>query len=442
VRIRPYAALAALPVAPAAVPAHAAAPASFAFAARAIGNAAAPVERTYAVPAGALLAGVTWRAGDAAVYVRRGTGAWEQLENDPGEATPAARPGTEPFWLGRSLAPLSIRVVPRTTVSGVEVDFVGGGDSKPSAATSTQTRGLPRLGNVVTRAGWGADESLRRGTPAYTTPTAMVVHHTVTANDYSQADAASFVRAVYTYHTRSRGWSDIGYNLLVDRFGTVYEGRAGDFARGVVGSHTAGFNNGTISLSLLGNYDTVQPPAALVAAMVRAGAWASERWHFDPRGTVTLTSRGSDRFPAGSKVTVSRMPGHRDLGRTACPGRYAYGLLPTVRTEAWRAFRAVFSPPVVEGAPVRSPQPVTITATLDHTASWTATILDSDGNPVVTTTGRGRTARVSWDGTTTYGLPAMPGTTYRYRLDANDGVHGPSDPVSGTFDVGLPAIVG
>ena len=439
-RLRPYAALAALLLAPLAVPALATAP-SFAFAARTLGDATRPVERTYAVPAGALLAGVTWRSGDAAVSVRRGTGAWEELENDAGEA--GGRPGTEPFWLGHSLAPVSVRVVPHGRVGGVEVDFVGGGEPEQESHASTAgTRTLPRLGAVVTRAGWGADESLRRGRPAYTTPTALVVHHTVTVNDYAQADAPSYVRAVYTYHTRSRGWSDIGYNLLVDRFGTVYEGRAGDFARGVVGAHTAGFNDGTLGISLLGNYDAVEAPAALVAALVRAGSWASERWRFDPRGTVTLTSRGSDRFPAGARVTVSRVPGHRDLGRTACPGRYAYATLPAVRAEAWRAFRARFGKPDVQGAPVRSPKPVTISAGLDHAATWTARILDSDGNPVVTTTGRGTLARVSWDGTTANGLPAMPGTTYRYRLDANDGVHGASDPVSGTFEVGLPAIVG
>jgi uncharacterized protein with LGFP repeats len=334
--------------------------------------------------------------------------------------------------------------VPRGAVSGVRLDFVGGSGSSTSSANTTGTRTLPRLGSVVTRAGWGADERLRSGRVTYTTPTALVVHHTVTTNDYTQAQAASYVRAVYTYHTRSRGWSDIGYNLLVDRFGTVYEGRYGDFARGVTGAHTAGFNQGTIGVSLLGNYDVVQPPAAVLAALGRAGAWVAERWGFDPRGTVTLTSHGSPRFRAGTHVTVSRMPGHRDLGQTACPGRYAYAALPDVRTDAWHRLAAVFSAATVTGAPVHSPNPVTISATLDHSAHWAAQIEQPDGTVLVIARGIGTKVSVTWDGRLPNGLPALPappGTTYAYGLYADDHLHGPSDPVRGTFDVGLPAML-
>jgi uncharacterized protein with LGFP repeats len=434
-RFRPaallVAALLVLPVAPT----RAAAP--FAFARRALGTLAAPVERTYAVPAGAVLAGVTWAGGDATVSVRRGLGAWEELDNDAGEA--GGRPGTEPFFLGRGGAPVTFRIVPDGAVSDARVDFVGGGEARTTNAAAT--RSLPRLGAVVTRAGWGADESLRRGGVSHATPQALVVHHTVTGNDYTQAEAASYVRAVYAYHTRSRGWSDLGYNLIVDRFGTVYEGRHGDFARGVVGAHTAGFNTGTLGISLLGNYDAVDTPAPMVAALTRAGTWGAERWGFDPRGRVTLTSQGSPRFRAGTRVTVYRMPGHRDLGTTACPGRYAYDRLAQVRTEAWRAFRARIGTPVVKGAPVRAPEPVRIRASIDKTAYWRATIRDSNGTALVTTTGRGRSIFVSWDGVMPNGLPAVPGTSFTFTLAADDRVHGPSDPAVGTFEAGLPTLL-
>lgn len=415
------------------LPSRAAAP--FSFLRLHVGSVAVPVERTYAVPAGALLAGVTWSSGTAAVSVRRGLGAWESLDNEAGEV--GSRPGTEPAWLGAPV--VTFRIVPSGVVPDVTVDFVGA--SSPAASSAPATRTLPRLGAVVTRPGWGADERLRSGSVKRTTVRALVLHHTVTSNDYSQAQAASYVRAVYEYHTRSRGWSDIGYNLLVDRFGTVYEGRYGDFAKGVAGAHTAGFNVGTLGISLLGNYDTVETPAAMLAAVARIGAWASERWRLDPRTSVVLTSAGSPRFARGTRVTVSRFSGHRDLGITACPGRYAYAHLPWLRTESWHLLRAYFGKAVVSGAPVRSPKPVTVRDTLDHSAWWTATISSGDGTVVATTRGHGRTAAVSWNGVLPNGLPALPLMTFTYTLRADDHVHGASDPVTGTFDGGMPSVV-
>jgi hypothetical protein len=56
---------------------------------------------------------------------------------------------------------------------------------------------------------------------------AVVLHHTASSNDYGPADVPALLRGFYAYHVRSRGWSDVGYNVLVDRFGTAWEGRAG-----------------------------------------------------------------------------------------------------------------------------------------------------------------------------------------------------------------------
>lgn len=425
VRLRHLLAFAALLCGVATVPAQAAPD----FTRLAIGRVTAPLTRTYAVPPGALLAGVTWSSGAAAVAVRTATG-WDDLDVDT-----TGRPGTEPAWVGHA-ALVTFRITPSAPLTGVTVDFAGGTRTTSSAP---QTRTLPRLGEVVTRAGWGADEHLRHGKPSYAAVRAVVVHHTVTTNDYSHAEAPSYVRAVYEYHTRSRGWSDIGYNLLVDKYGTVYEGRYGDFAKGVVGSHAAGFNTGTLGVSLLGNYDTVETPPALLAAVARVGGWAAERWHFDPRRTVTLTSQGSERFPRGARVTVSRMLGHRDVGRTACPGRYAYAHLADLRAAAWHVLRAYFGTVVVDGAPVHEPKPVTIKAPLDHAAWWTARIT-SNGTTFATATGHGTLAVITWDGRLDSGLPAPPALTYQYQFDADDHLHGASDPVSGTFDVGLPAV--
>ena len=54
-----------------------------------------------------------------------------------------------------------------------------------------------------------------------------IIHHTAGQNDYTRAQAPAIVRGIELFHVKGNGWNDIGYNFLVDRFGTVYEGRYG-----------------------------------------------------------------------------------------------------------------------------------------------------------------------------------------------------------------------
>ena len=74
---------------------------------------------------------------------------------------------------------------------------------------------------------WQADEAIRRAKPEYADALRMAhVHHTAGTNAYTRAQAPAIVRAIQLYHVKGNGWNDIGYNALVDRFGTVYEGRS------------------------------------------------------------------------------------------------------------------------------------------------------------------------------------------------------------------------
>ena len=76
---------------------------------------------------------------------------------------------------------------------------------------------------VYSRAQWGADESIRnKSALRYGTISAGFVHHTVNANDYTEDQVPAIIRSIYAYHVKSRGWSDIGYNFLVDRFGRIW----------------------------------------------------------------------------------------------------------------------------------------------------------------------------------------------------------------------------
>ncbi|MBV2154253.1 peptidoglycan recognition protein [Kitasatospora sp. SUK 42] len=191
---------------------------------------------------------------------------------------------------------------------------------------------------IVTRAGWGADESLREKTFEYTGPVREVfVHHTATATGYACSDAPRVVRAIYQYHVQTNGWRDIGYNFLVDRCGTIYEGRAGGVGQPVHGAHTLGFNTDSSGVAAIGTYVKDAPPQAMLDALAALAAWKLGLTGRPADGRTRLTS-GSDasRYPKGTVVDFDAVSGHRDAFRTECPGAALYARLPDLRTAAAR----------------------------------------------------------------------------------------------------------
>ncbi|UMG93191.1 N-acetylmuramoyl-L-alanine amidase [Nocardioides sp. TF02-7] len=178
---------------------------------------------------------------------------------------------------------------------------------------------------IFSRAQWGANERLRDpGSLHYYEVHAGFVHHTVNTNDYTRAQVPGIIRSIYAYHTRSRGWSDIGYNFLVDRFGRVWEGRAGGVDRPVVGAHTLGYNEESFAMSAIGNFETARPTAAMIRAYGALFAWKLGLHGVDAADQKQRV--GSRNFPA--------INGHRDAGSTACPGRYLYAKLGRIRNLA------------------------------------------------------------------------------------------------------------
>jgi uncharacterized protein with LGFP repeats len=111
----------------------------------------------------------------------------------------------------------------------------------------------------------------------------------------------AMIRAIYAYHTQTLGWSDIGYNFLVDRFGRLYEGRWGGMDRPVIGAHTGGFNTNTVGVAALGDHETSPVPAAVMTGFGQLLGWKLGLHGADPYGRVALTSGGGDsnRYPAG-----------------------------------------------------------------------------------------------------------------------------------------------
>ncbi len=178
---------------------------------------------------------------------------------------------------------------------------------------------------IFSRAQWGADERLRDpGSLHYFEVHAGFVHHTVNANNYTRAEVPGILRSIYAYHTQSKGWSDIGYNFLVDRFGRIWEGRYGGVSLPVVGAHTLGYNDYSFAMSAIGNFETARPSAAMLDAYARLFAWKLSLHGVDVSSTRQWV--GTKYFQA--------INGHRDAGQTACPGKYLYAKIPYIRTLA------------------------------------------------------------------------------------------------------------
>ena len=175
---------------------------------------------------------------------------------------------------------------------------------------------------IFSRAQWGANEKMRdKGSLHYYEVHAGFVHHTVNANNYTKAQVPGIIRSIYAYHTQSKGWSDIGYNFLVDKFGRIWEGRYGGVDRPVVGAHTLGYNDYSFAMSAIGNYETAQPTSAMLNAYGKLFAW---------KLSLHGVSASSTRQKVGPKY-FQAINGHRDAGSTACPGRYLYAKIPQIR---------------------------------------------------------------------------------------------------------------
>ena len=348
--------------------------------------------------------GLHWR-GPGNVWFRvrtqRGAwGAWQQAEQSdgPDPATAEGRRANgwvqgEGVWVGHNRA-LQVRTTGR--VARVRAFTIR------SLVSRVPLRRLAAAGEpaIVSRGGWQADETIRKAEPTYSdTLQFAVVHHTAGANDYTAEQAPAVVRAIELYQVKGNGWNDIGYNALVDRYGTVYEGRYGGVDRNVVGAHAKGFNTGSFGIAILGDFGRVTPPRAAVDALEQTIAWRLDLAHADPLRTFTAVSGGNERFAAGTPVVMRGVSGHRDAGSTTCPGKRLYDLLPNVAKEAAAIGLPKLYEPKVEGV---FGGPLTFTARLSGVVPWTLRIVadDATGTTVYETTGTGDAVAATWDSST------------------------------------------
>jgi hypothetical protein len=236
-------------------------------------------------------------------------------------------------------------LVPRGDQIGpVTVDYMNTLDGpRVNEQIPAVANALAKTPDIVTRAEWGADESIKRATGGCTRQffpvQQLFVHHTAGTNHDSHPRAT--MRAIYYFHTRIRGWCDIGYNFVIGPNGEIFEGRwartyspwethTSETRRGqaVMGAHVLHFNAGSVGISLMGNYSLIPLPAAMRSSLDRLLAWEADRHNLRPLVRHTYRSPTSS-----TKRWLPYIAGHRDAGATACPGNYVYAALPTIRKE-------------------------------------------------------------------------------------------------------------
>jgi hypothetical protein len=346
------------------------------------------------------LVGIHWRGPGTLDFRTLGArgrwSAWQPVVEDDGDAPDPASPEARATRGWRLGAPVWVGTADRVEVRahgrvGRALALTVRSPVSKVPLRVTSSAGAPQ---IVPRSGWQADESIRRAAPIYAETLRMAfVHHTAGTNDYTKLQAPAIVRGIEVYHVKGNGWNDIGYNALVDRFGTVYEGRYGGIDRNVVGAHAKGFNTGSFGIAVMGNYQSVDPPPAEVDALVRTLAWRLDLAHVDPLSTVSAISSGNERFNPGIPVLLRAISGHRDTGLTECPGQRLYVLLPSIAERvAALGLPKLYAPLAApdEGGGVR------FTARLSSALGWRVTVTDTAGAELGSGTGTGTAVDWTW----------------------------------------------
>jgi hypothetical protein len=312
------------------------------------------------------LVGLRWkgsRAADLRVRVRLGAKRWSRWVTVPVDPNHQPDPGgrernagwttSDPVWAGeanqvqyaiaaaRPVRDVRLHLV-NSTGTATRLDRLRSGLRRAvSTAVSAigsafgadaNAQGSSQPG-IVSREQWGASACPPRATPAYGEVKLAFIHHTVTANDYTPEQSAAMVLGICRYHRNSNGWNDIGYQFVVDKYGKIFEGRAGGIDRAVIGAQAQGYNSQSTGISNLGTFSTTGQTDAGLAALAHLLSWKLAIHGVAPQSKVTVSSGGgsTNRHPAGAQVKFDAISGHRDGNATACPGDALYTQLPRLR---------------------------------------------------------------------------------------------------------------
>jgi N-acetylmuramoyl-L-alanine amidase len=155
---------------------------------------------------------------------------------------------------------------------------------------------------VYSRKDWGVGES--QASKDSEPKTQFVIHHSAFRglSIDTLAEQKACMKAMYDYHTKEHGWSDIGYSYVLFQptkagaAGRIFAGRG----RHAVPAAQLGHNPGTIAVCVVQLDEAIKD------------------------GTVNRLKSIYKRS------TCTKVKGHRDFGGTDCPGDTLYAVIPRV----------------------------------------------------------------------------------------------------------------
>jgi hypothetical protein len=263
---------------------------------------------------------------------------WLEVTAAHGHGPDGGAPSTlsDPVWTGPADA---FEVRSQRLLHGARAVLVHSGETAHAAAakhyvTSNLPAG-PGQPAIIARSSWASAACKPRVPAVFGAVQLAFVHHTVSSNSYSASQSAAMVRSICLFHKYGNGWNDIGYNFVVDRYGQIFEARAGGIDEAIVGAQAGGYNVYSTGVALLGTFSGGGPNRQTFNALSHLLAWKLSVHGIELPGTVTVqvTSQGApySRYRAGSRVRLNRVAGHRDADTTSCPGTGMYRQLPRLR---------------------------------------------------------------------------------------------------------------
>ena len=264
-------------------------------------------------------------------WVRFDDGPWKELVivfSATGETFLAGYPGTDVFTDGS----FDVRFAAEASVESAGV-FDNRLDADRVAENAAgKTGGTRRMAQVdaphmYSREAWNASPFIGSPVPlARPNYIYITFHHAAGFGAYTLQEALEQVKAIQTFHQEGRGWSDIGYQFVMDQSGRMYQGRPfldgetlGSVPELAMGAHVGGANTGNIGICALGCY---HPPE---------GEFCEDVLSEPARDSVAVMFA----FLSESYgVSLEDIRGHRDFAATACPGNNNYVLLDDLRARA------------------------------------------------------------------------------------------------------------